>query len=68
MDLRQFFSQNKWRQKVKKYSKAKKALNKRNKELEKSRNNFRDKYCKLKNKYDHLEKINKEIETELKKN
>ena len=68
MDLKKLFSQNKLRQKARKHSKAKKALNKRNKELEKSRNNFRDKYYKLKNKYDNLEKINKEIEDELKKN
>ena len=68
MELKELFSQNKWRLKARKHSKAKKALNKRNKELENSRNNFRDKYYKLKNKYDTLEKINKEIEDELKKN
>ena len=67
MGLKIFFSKNKWQAKAKKRSNEKKKLTKRNKELELSRDNYRNKYYKLKEKYEELEKARKDIETELKK-
>ena len=67
MNLIKLFSKNTWRTAAKKHSRLKRLLKKRNKELTKSRDNFRNKYYKLKKQYEELEKNKKEIEKELKK-
>ncbi len=67
MDLKKIFSPNKWKLKAKEYYKEKKALKKRNKELIKSRDNFRNKYYELAKKYQNLENDKDAIEAELKK-
>lgn len=68
MRLKEFFEKSTWKLKALNRSKENKSLNKRIKELIKSRNNAKEKNSKLMAERDELKRENVRLRKELKKN